>query len=150
MKINLFKRLFFLLTIFIGIMALWFGSQWINNGGLPANKASGQILPINITKVQPYDGEVIPTIDSYCLDFDYRAGNGMGGIPLKSIHMFFDGIDVTNQTDALITLDIPPSSGLICYKPGTQFSKGWHTSKVTYLDKKGESFTYLWRFFVSN
>ena len=143
------NRLLTILMILIGIFLILLFSLWLMNGGWSINKASGEKVPINIRKVVPYDGELVTSPHGYCLNFDFRAGNGMGDNPVKSVRFFYDGIDVTQQTNGLITLDIPPSGGSLCYKPDAQLSEGWHTAKVTYTDVTGESFSYLWRFQVA-
>jgi hypothetical protein len=150
MKIKLPKRLVLLILILTSFFLLWLLITWVINGGWPANTASGEKLPIHIMKVQPLDGELVKSPSSFCVNFDFRAGNGMGENPTKDTHFFYDGVDVSRQTDGLITLDIPPSGGLFCYKPGNQFLEGWHTAKVTYVDKIGDNFSYLWRFQVTN
>ncbi len=142
------KRLIILLMVPIGFFLLCLLVLWIMNGGWPITEASGEKKPIHIMKVEPSDGEFVTSARGYCVNFDFRAGNGMGQTPEKSVHYFFDGIDVTHQTDGLINLDIPPSGGLFCYKSSIQVPKGWHTAKVTYKDMTGEVFSYLWRFQV--
>jgi hypothetical protein len=142
------NRIIILFIIFLGLFLVWQLVLWLMNGGEPVNQASGEKMPIHIMKVSPIDGELATSPRGYCVDFNFRAGNGMGNAPEKSIHYFFDGIDVTSQTDGLVTLNIPPSAGSICYKPGIQLSEGWHSAKVSYFDVKGKSFQYLWRFQV--
>lgn len=140
------KRLFLAILILIGTFLSWLFVLWLLNGGFPVNKASGEMMPIHIIKVQPNDGESVTSLRGYCVNFDLKAGNGIGGTPEKSIHYFFDGIEVTSQINGLVTLDIPPSVGSYYYQHVLQISEGWHTAKVTYLDARGESFYYLWRF----
>jgi hypothetical protein len=145
---KIFKRLFLTLIIIIVAFLLWFLVHWLIDGGWPTDQASGEKIPINITKVQPTDGETVSSRSSYCVNFEFRAGNGMGEQAVAKIHFFYDGKEVTQQTNGLVTLDLPPSAGSFCYKSDIQFSEGWHSAKVNYTDVTGKSFGYLWRFLI--
>jgi hypothetical protein len=135
--------------VIIGIVLIVGVIRWLSNGGWPATGPTGGTLPPHIQKVDPADGGVVTETNSFCVYFDFRAGQGMGNNPEKTIYFFHNGFDVTNKVDGLVTLNYPPSGGLICYKPGKPLSSGWHTAKVTYKDSANHSFSYTWRFQIT-
>jgi hypothetical protein len=135
-----------ILGLAIGVFLLITALLWLTNGGWTVASPTGDKLPPHIQKVNPADGELVTGAKSFCVHFDFLAGNGMGLTPEKSMHFFYDGNDVTDKIDGLVTLDYPPSTASLCYMPGTTLSSGWHTAKVTYKDITNKPFSYVWRF----
>jgi len=105
-------------------------------------------LPPHIDYTKPSDGSTVSKIQSVCAGFSFREGNGFGRRPVERIRFYLDGRDVTDRVDALITLNTPPSAGLVCSKFRKPLSPGWHTAKVVYRDLKEIRFEYSWRFIV--
>ena len=134
--------------IVLGVV-LWITIQWAANGGWPASGAVGDALPRHIEHVSPDDGEVIADVYGVCAHFNYLAGRGMGDEPKKSIRLYLDGKNVTQDIIDLAELEYPVPVGELCYRKSDPLRPGWHTAKVTYDDISGERFEYKWRFSVT-
>lgn len=138
-----------IIAVLASIIIMLGVARWLLNGGWPSTGPTGDTLPPNMQKVNPFDGETVTETNSVCVYFDFRAGQGMGSDPEKTIRFFYNGYNVTNKVDGLIALNQPPSLGVLCYKPGRPLLSGWHTFKVTYKDIANKSFSYIWRFQVT-
>lgn len=130
----------------IGMLAIGWLALWLLNGGWPAIGPTGYVLPPHIQDVSPADGETVTAPRGFCVDFFFRAGNGMGHAPMRTVRFFLDGINVTQNVHGFVTLDYPPSGGSFCSNPDALLSPGWHTVKVTYTDSTKQKFAYTWRF----
>jgi hypothetical protein len=148
MKNLTIKRVVLIIGGVAGIIVIGWIISWLANGGWPSSGPTGDVLPPHILRVMPADGEIVTDFQSFCVDFSFQEGNGLGHRPERTIRYFLDGINVTNKLHGLVTLDSPPSGGIYCYKSDTPLPPGWHTAKVTYADSTNQKFGYTWRFQV--
>jgi hypothetical protein len=112
-----------------------------------ATGPTGEELPPHIDYTDPADGSTVSEVQAVCARFSFQEGNGLGKrAPEEQIAFYLDGRNVTDKMDGLLSLDIPRSYGLLCYKSEGPLPAGWHTAKVVYRDVKGTRFEYSWRF----
>ena len=148
MKRRSVTRIVLIVVVVVGILVIGWIALWLINGGWPASGPAGNVLPPHIRSTSPVDGEEVAAsaYKGFCLDFYFRAGNGMGVAPTRRIRSFLDGFNVTKKMDGFLTSDHPISSGVLCVGTDTPLSPGWHTAKVTYSDITKQKFGYTWRF----
>lgn len=101
----------------------------------------------HIDYTDPADGSTVSEVQAVCAGFSFQEGNGLGErAPEERITFYLDDKNVTDKVDGLLSLDVPRSYGLLCYKSGRPLPSGWHTAQVVYRDVKGTRFEYSWRF----
>ncbi|MFQ5814300.1 MAG: hypothetical protein ACE5I2_14080, partial [Anaerolineae bacterium] len=114
-----------------------------------ATGPTGEKLPPHIDYTNPADGSTVSEVQAVCARFLFQEGNGLGErAPEERITFYLDDKNVTDKVDGLLSLDVPRSYGLLCYKSERPLPSGWRTARVVYRDIKGTRFEYSWRFKV--
>jgi len=128
--------------------SLYWLIPWLDRGGWPVPRPVGAAYPPNIISVSPADGQTVSANHGFCLYFDYNAGRGMDIDAQYAIRYYFDGRDVSNRIDGAVDQEYPIGTGEPCYWTMERIKPGWHTAKVAFQDKSGNSYEYMWRFQV--
>ena len=123
---------------------------WLSNGGWPSSGPVGDALPPHITYVSPADGQSTSDLNGFCVHFDYQAARGLDKEQQESMRYFLDGVSVTKKVYDIVSLEYPTQVGEPCFRSSQPLSEGWHTAKVSYKDRVGGRYEYIWRYQVIN